>query len=229
MLLRALRVTVLLNLIAILAGTVPALAQQPESAQTSASEEEEKPPELVPYRRDWVGGHFQAGVTGQLSFPFGSVAKDVGARTRSGWGGGGVVDLSYGLDRFVALGAYAGMSQLGDGSKCVDCSGTLLGAGAFVRYHVSQGLRIDPWVSYGLGFSGFGGEGSGEVSHYSGVEWLRLQVGADWYLTPSLLLGPVLGLRAAHLIERPLLEDPGGPLMSATLGFRFALDTPGRK
>lgn len=230
MLLRALRVTVLSGLLAAFAATTPAFAQQPESAGDTAPENEDEPsPDLVPFRRDAVGGHFQAGLTGLLAFPFGSSAKDVGTRTRAGWGGGAALDLAYGVDRFVALGAYAEMNWLGDSAKCVDCSGTVLGSGAFVRYHVSQGLRIDPWVSYGVGFLGFGGEDQGDVSTYSGVEWMRLQVGASWYLAPSLLVGPVLALTAAHMVERPDLEEVGGPLMRATLGLRIAFDTPGRR
>lgn len=230
MLFRALRVTALTGLCAAFSVPAPAFAQQPESAPSPPSAEEDvPPPELVPFRRDSVGGHFQAGVTGNFVFPFGSSAKDIGTRTRAGWGGGGAVDLSYGVDRFVALGAYAEMARLGDSGKCADCTGTLLGSGAFVRYHVSQGLRIDPWVSYGVGFLGFGGKDQDAVSHYSGVEWMRLQVGADWFVAPSLLIGPVLGLSAAHMIERPQLEDPGGPLMKVTLGLRLAFDSPGRK
>lgn len=230
MLFRALRVTALSGLFVASTVPLPALAQQPESdLSPPPAEEDAPPPELVPFRQDAVGGHFQAGVTGLFAFPFGSSAKDVGTRTRAGWGGGGALDLSYGVDRFVALGAYAEMSRLGDSKKCPDCTGTLLGSGAFVRYHISQGLRLDPWVSYGLGFLGFGGEDQAEISHYSGVEWMRLQVGADWFLTPSMLLGPVVSLSAAHMIERPRLEEPGGPLMRATLGLRLAFDAPGRK
>lgn len=230
MLLRALRVTALSGLLFAAATPAPAFAEPPPTGKAPTNEGEKEPSvELVPFRRDAVGGHFQAGFTGLLTFPFGSTSKDVGTRTLAGWGGGGALDLAYGVDRFVALGAYAEMNALGDSRKCEGCTGTLLGGGAFVRYHVSQGLRLDPWVSYGLGFVGFGGENSGEVSHYSGIEWMRLQVGADWYLTPGLLVGPVFGLSAAHMVERPQLEDPGGPLMRATIGLRIAFDSPGRK
>ncbi len=226
MLFRALWGTTLASLSALFLSPGLALAQEPESAETAPDQEE--PPALVPLRSDLVGGHFQVGLTGVLSFPFGSTAKDVGTRTRAGWGGGGIVDLAYGLDRYVALGAYAEWNALGSSKNCTDCTGTFLGTGAFVRYHLGQGLRLDPWVSYGLGYAAFGSEEGPDVAHYSGVEWLRLQVGADWYVTRGFLLGPVLGLSAAHAIERPKLEDPGGPMMRAILGLRIAFDTPGR-
>lgn len=230
MLFRALRVTALSGLIFAAAPPGPAFAEQPPPATAPENaEKEERAPELVPFRRDAIGGHFQVGLTGLVTFPFGSTSKDVGARTRAGWGGGGAIDLTYGVDRYVALGAYAEMGALGESRKCQACTGTFLGSGAFVRYHVSQGLRLDPWVSYGLGFTGFGGKDGDEVSHYSGVEWMRLGVGADWYLSPGLLIGPVFGLSAAHMVERPKLEAPGGPLMRATIGLRIAFDSPGRK
>lgn len=230
MLLRALSVTVLTALSASVAAPTPASAQEPDSTQSTSDDDEGEPPlALIPFRRDFVGGHFQIGLTGLLAFPFGSASKDLGTRTRAGWGGGGAIDLTYGLDRYVALGAYAELNSLGDSGKCSDCSGRILSSGAFVRYHVSQGLRLDPWVTYGLGYMAFGSEEDNDVAHYAGIEWMRLQVGADWYVAPSLLIGPVVGLSAAHAVERPDGEDPGGPLMRATLGLRIAFDAPGRR
>lgn len=233
MFLRALSVTVLTASVAIVADTTPASAQEPTPAtakEDAADEGDDEPPApTVPFRRDFVGGHFQVGLTGLLAFPFGSVSKDLGTRSRTGWGGGGTVDLTYGLDRFVALGAYAEMNAFGDSKKCQDCTGRLLGSGAFVRYHISQGLRLDPWVSYGVGYFAFGSEETDKLAHYSGLEWMRLSIGADWYVAPSFLIGPVLGLSAGHAIERPDGESPGGPMMRATLGVRFALDAPGRR
>lgn len=194
----------------------------------SAPDEDETPPELVPYRADAVQGHLVVGLTGSLEFPFGSVSDGVLARERSGWGGGGTIDLSYGVDRFVALGAYGGVSRLGPSNRCEGCTASLLGAGGLVSYHISQGLKLDPWISYGFGIVAFGNEDEAFNSHYSGLEIIRLQVGANWYGSRHFILGPTAGLSIAHLYNRPPEETSGGPLVRALLGLRVGFDVPGR-
>ena len=97
-----------------------------------------------------------------------------------------------------------------------------------VRYHVGQGLRLDPWVSYGFGLLMYGADSETQTFHYAGLELVRFQLGANWYAGRHLVLGPVLGVSAAHFIDRPEDESSGGPAMRGTVGIRFAFDTPGK-
>jgi hypothetical protein len=199
-----------------------------EPSLTAPVTDDEPPPELVPFRRDAIGKHLQAGITANLLLPFGSVSEAVAVWSRAGLGGSGTLDVTYGLDRFVALGIYGEMGWFGNSGACGDCSATLLGAGGQVRYHVGQGLRFDPWVSYGLGLLVYGARSDAEVFHYAGLEVVRFQVGANWYANRHLTLGPVLGLGAAHMIDRPEGERSGGPFMRGSVGLRVAFDMPGR-
>lgn len=196
--------------------------------ESTARETDSEAPQLVPFRQDYVGGHFQVGGTGVLLAPFGNVAEDVGHLSRGGPGGGAQIDLGFGVDRFVFLGAYGEVQWLGASDSCSSCSATTIGAGLFARYHLVQGMRFDPWVSYGLGYRGLSSESDDGSTSYVGLEWLRLQLGATWYATSQLGLGPVLQLGAGTMISRPDGESPGGTHFRAQLGLRIALDIPGR-
>lgn len=204
-----------------------ALAETDSATATPATAEEE-PVELVPYPTDYVGGHFQIGATGLLTSPFGNVSKDVSHLARSGPGGGAGLDLGFGVDRFVFLGAYGEMQWLGSSDACPSCSGTTIGAGLFARYHIVQGMRFDPWVSYGIGYRSLSSTNDTTSNDYVGLEWLRLQLGATWFATSGLGFGPVLQLGAGTMIGRPDGESAGGTNFRASLGLRIALDVPGR-
>jgi hypothetical protein len=205
-----------------------ARASDDSSSSSTDGEDENAAPELVPFRQDYVGGHFQIGATGVLLTPFGNVAKDVGHLSRGGPGGGAQVDLGFGVDRHVFLGAYGEMQWLGKSDSCSLCSANTIGAGLFARYHLVQGMRFDPWVSYGLGYRGLSSDDGETSKSYVGLEWMRLQLGATWYATAQLGLGPVLQLGAGTMIGRPDEEAAGGIHFRAQLGLRLALDLPGR-
>src|SRR5690606_34270479 len=149
------RATALIVIVASLGHQQLAAARDEGPAEASSvppsPEDEEPAPQLVPFRRDAIGQHLQVGATANLLLPFGSVSENVAVWDRSGLGGGGSLDITYGLDRFVALGVYGEMAWLSSSPRCENCSATLLGAGGQVRYHVGQGLKLDPWVSYGFG------------------------------------------------------------------------------
>lgn len=210
-------------------------AAEPESGRGSDAfpssdgpEDEEPALPPVPLKTDKVGGHFQVGAGGTLAQPFGNVAEDVRSRYRGGIGGGPQFDLGYGLDRFVFVGAYGEMQWLSEAQVCADCSGSTWGAGLFVRYHLVQGSRLDPWLSYGVGYRSLSSDSKGESLSYAGIEWMRLQFGATWFATPHLGLGPVIQLGAGTMTNRPTSEDAGGTNFRFQLGLRVALDFPGR-
>jgi len=195
---------------------------------TEKTEEDEEDVKLVPYRRDTVGGHFQIGLTGAYALPFGSVSDGVRQKERSGGGFGGHLDVGYGLDRQVILGAYFEQQFYGDSSTCVGCSATSTGVGALVRYHIAQGLQVDPWISYGVGFRSLSSDVGGSTLNYQGLEWLRIGLGAEWYLHPNFGLGPIMQFGAGTMFARPDTESRGGSNWRVQFGFRAVFDTGGK-
>lgn len=200
------------------------------SAQALATDSaaDDEPPKLIPYATDSVGGHLTLGVSGAFVAPFGHVAKDVTSDSRMGNGWGGVIDLGYGVDRQVVLGVYGEGAWMGDSDKCYQCSATSYGAGAFVRYHFVQGLRFDPWISYGLGYRQLSSEQSDLTLNYSGIEWARLQMGATWSILPQLGFSPLLELGGGTMTNVPDGEKVGGSTWRFQVGFQLSLDLPGR-
>ena len=202
-------------------------AQAAEPPPTVEDDSEKAPP-AIPYERDSVGGHFILGASGNFAVPFGHVADGVSHRQRAGDGWGGLVDVGFGVNRNVAVGAYGEALWLGDSSACPTCSATSFAAGAFARYHFVQGLRFDPWVSYGIGFRQLGSQSDSSDDSYAGLEWLRLQMGATWSIIPQLGLGPVLQFTGATMLATPSGESVGGSSWTFQLGLRMSLDLPGR-
>jgi len=191
--------------------------------------EEAAAPAITPFAQDTLAGQFQLGVSGLFAMPFGEVSRgaDFDALTSVGFGPG--VDLGIGVGRHLVVGAYGDLNFYGAGSACTDCSSTSLGVGAFVRYHLVQGLRFDPWVSYGIGYRDLrtASDRNG-ASEYSGLEWMRLTFGGDWYANRQFGFGPLVSLSAASFLDAPASADVGGVNWRFQAGLRVLLDLPGR-
>lgn len=194
----------------------------------SATEGETEEVKLVPQLRDTLGGHLLIDLRGSFVTPFGRLSEDEhhSERTGNGWGAG--LGVLVGLDRFVSLGAYGELEGYGQTNACDLCSSTGFGAGAQVQYHIAQGLRLDPWLSYGAGIRGLKAHVDGDELDYLGFEWLRMTVGANWFALPWLGIGPFAHFGAATMIRTPEEEPPGGVSWRFQVGLNLALDFPGK-
>jgi hypothetical protein len=160
--------------------------------------------------------------------PFGWVADGTRHLDVAGMGAGYGLDLAVGLSEEAMLGAYGDLLVLDHVAGCDDCAPRSYGAGLFVRYHLVQGLRFDPWASYGIGLIALDGTPPGGDGRYVGLEWMRLSFGGDWYGLRNLGLGPYLELGAGSFLEAPAGEEPGGIHFRFQMGMRIVLDIPGR-
>jgi len=143
-------------------------------------------------------------------------------------GAGYGLDLTFGIAEEVTLGAYGDLLVLDRLANCADCAPISYGLGLTVRYHLVQGLRFDPWASYGIGAIGQTGVAPGGEGSYLGIEWMRLTFGGDWYALRNLGLGPYLELGAGSFWQAPPGQDPGGVSFRFQMGMRIVLDFPGR-
>lgn len=176
---------------------------------------------------DTRSGHLFASGSVGWTIPFGTVGDDESQSARFGSGLGYQLDVGYGIGRSAVVGVWGQLLTLGDGSACTDCGGTSLAVGPFVRYHLVQGLRLDPWFSYGLGFRTQNHEVNGVERSYSGIDWARLQFGGDWYALPQLGFGPFVELGAGTFLSNPDDEKAGGLYWRFMAGLRVAVDFPG--
>jgi hypothetical protein len=183
---------------------------------------------LIPLEKDLVGGHLQIGASASYALPFGRLSEEFKHTNRSGSGGVFGLDLDYGLDRFVTLGAYGEYQLWGASDPCPECSAWGWAAGLQLGYHAVQGLRIDPWVSYGVGFRQLLSQVDESDLSYDAIEWMRLSLGTNWFATPNFCLSPLVLFSAATTVNVPSGEHAGATDMRFQFGLRVALDLPGQ-
>jgi hypothetical protein len=100
--------------------------------------------------------------------------------------------------------------------------------GPFVRYHLVQGMRFDPWLLAGVGYRSLTVKSASGKADYSGFEWMRIAVGGDYYPLNTFGLGPIIELDAGVFGKRPA-DDRGTAIhFTFVAGLRLILDVPGK-
>lgn len=201
----------------------PAEPAPGQPAATNPSPDADTPIELIPPAKDTLSGHFQLGASGLLAVPFARLDSKTTFGGQAAGGYGFAADLGIGVSRSVVLGGYGQYLKLGEGDDCRACDPSSLGFGAFVRYHLVQGVRFDPWASLGVGYRMLD---TGEAD-YSGIDWLRFSVGGDWYALSQVGFGPYLELNLGTFTDRPSGTD-AAIYATFAAGLRIAIDVQGK-
>jgi hypothetical protein len=184
---------------------------------------------LIPPAQDSLAGHFTLSPGVALVLPFGSLESDVPQTDSLGTGLGLSLEAAIGVSRTVALGAWGQAASFGSTDTCPECSASSLAGGAFVRYHLVQGVRFDPWMSAGLGYRVLSIDNTpAGKQDFSGIEWLRFAVGGDWYAFSLFGLGPFLELDMGIYGTRPDSAGDSAAHFQLVVGARVTLDVPGK-
>ncbi|WP_438020844.1 hypothetical protein WMF18_18010 [Sorangium sp. So ce315] len=215
----------------------PALAQPADRGTTTAAEEddEELGPEAGtkrPAGPDERTGHVLLQGRVGYSQPFGSMAAGQPVSEMLSGGLAFGANVGIGLSRVTVLeasGSYALLSQAGG---CNDCSGRSLDLGLGFVYHIAQGLAIDPWISYGVGYrrtaltrsEATPGALTTSDQVFHGLDVARIAMGGDFYPVAPLGVGLFAELDAGTYLSRP--GESGGPAPYGffQVGLRLALD-----
>lgn len=179
---------------------------------------------MIPPAANTLGGHLQLAVGPLIALPFAELDSATDFRDQAGNGLGAGADLGIGVSRNLVLGAFGQYVAYGDGNECTKCDASSFAVGGFVRYHLVQGMRFDPWASLGAGFRKLD---AGDKGDYSGIDWLRLQFGGDWYLLSQLGFGPFAELDLGTFTDRPEGTD-ARVYASALVGLRLVVDVQGK-
>ena len=192
-------------------------------AADAAPDEDEPPVPLVPPAADTLGGHFVLGLGAGLEAPFGELSQGQKA-ANLGIGFTGAADLGFGISRAVVLGAWGDFTSYGSKE-------TGFAVGPFIRYHVVQGVRFDPWILAGPGYRSLTRETPDAKQQFSGVEILHVAVGGDYYPLSSIGFGPWLELDMGIYGKRPSLGTarvPPALHLGFVSGLRLVIDLPGK-
>jgi hypothetical protein len=200
-------------------------AQPPPAPLHEDDEERETPP--IPAASDLLGGHPLLGVAGKLAVPFGELDTDRSFGGQVGLGYGVAGDLGIGLSRSVELGVWGDYVLYADDEDCRDCEVTSYGVGPYLRYHLVQGMRFDPFVSVGLGYRGLTISSDAGDSSEGSLAWLKLGLGGTWYALSQIGFGPYLDLELATLTDTPPGADPS-VFANFGAGLRLQFDVRGR-
>jgi len=184
------------------------------------ADEPDDPPAPRPTAPDTRTGHPTLALQLSLQRLMGSAENGRPHSSILGWGQAPGLQLAYPLHRNFAVEAWGSYASFGKDSACAgDCKGTSLAAGLGGVYHLVDGVPFDPWVSAGLGYrqTTLDIPNLGKFT-YSGIEALRLAMGADYYLAPAIGVGPYVEFLAGRYTTRspgPLGEGSG----HTSLGF----------
>lgn len=235
----------------VLAGTQAAHAAAPEpkpepepepAAAPDADAEPEAP--LIPDAPDKLSGHFVLGAGAGFATQFGQLKSGTNATTL-GLGLNTVLDLGIGVGRHVTIGVF-GEFAMYPAKRCVDCDATSYGVGPFIRYHVVQGTRFDPWMLLAAGYRHYSAEGPMVVGStelepvkrsFNGIEWAHLVLGADFYVFQNFAFGPWFEITGGSVVHEPLpIEIDNRTLTERNWqnygcfsgGIRLVFDVPGK-
>jgi hypothetical protein len=167
----------------------PALA---ESKDVGGAEESNIVSERVPT----VSNALELGVGAGYAQGVGDIAKGRSTmQDLSGPGGAVEVDVGYRLSPEFMIGVYGTGAQFARGDIVTDGTDVRSAtAGVQANYHFRPSYRIDPWVGLGTGWKGMWlSPDSGKDTSLQGLELARLQVGADYRISPEVAITPVLG------------------------------------
>jgi hypothetical protein len=203
------------------------------------------PPEDIGVERpeppDQRTGHiYLAGSFGAIG-PAGEVSALVPAQSIAGVGYDFGATLGVGLGRYGVLQAYGNRTVFTSPANCnMGCSGLAYALGLGVVYHLIQGIAVDPWGSFGMGYRTAtfevvapGNSNNVTVSQfYQGFDVARIAFGGDYYPVPWLGFGPFVEADVGTNLHRPapLVTLPPnvieGPRVYGffQIGVRIALD-----
>lgn len=190
---------------------------------------EPKSPAL-PRAADLLGAHVLLGAAVGPAWSIGRLGSSLGSARGLGTGLGGRADVGVGVSRSVVIGAWGSFAGYSDGDSCGNsCSGRAFALGPFVRYHLSQGLRFDPWLTLGAGYRQLSFDTDmSPRQKFRGLEWLHFELGADYYLFSGLGLGPYAALSLSSYATRPKGAGDAAVNTELSTGIRFLFDLPGR-
>lgn len=135
------------------------------------------------------------------------------------------LDAMYRFTRNWSVGLYFqyGFSFVPD-TMCpsgfgLSCSASDVRLGAQLHYRFDS-TGFVPWVGFGIGYEWFsatlsGPGGSGDYS-FDGLEYLNLQLGGDWLLSPNFRLGPYVQFTIAQY-DNAEINMLGTPLFSGSI------------
>jgi hypothetical protein len=220
-----------LAFLAVLLGAPLAAAAEPPAAAPAPASgpdvEGDSGPEPIAAASDTLAGHLLLSAGPLLSVPFARLDEQTAFSEAAGVGLGVAGKLGIGVSRGLSLGGFAEYTAFGHPSDCDTCKATALAFGPFVRYHLVQGVRFDPQIALGVGYRTLDATTRDRKYKYTGIDWLKLELGGAWYALSQVGFGPYAELSLGTFTKRPENRD-ATVYGSFSIGLRVILDAQGK-
>lgn len=157
---------------------------------------EERPDPTRPAAAEATHGRFELGVGVGYAYGLGRETRDALMGDLTLGTLPLVVDAGFALSEHLAVGAYAGYGPMfAKGCpEAVSCSGRSLRLGLRLRYRFAAGASLVPWLAVGAGYERLSESDTYQDttvdSAATGMELLRLELGAEHRISRSFALGP---------------------------------------
>jgi len=176
--------------------------------------------------RDQLSSHLRIGAAATYGTFSGRFLTDNPIGERLGGSPLVTIDFGFGVSRQLEVAISGDYSSAASGSNCDYCAASSWAIGPMLRYHLVEGTRFDPWMALGVAFRRNSWD-YGATRSVDSIEFVRLNVGGDWYATSNVAVGPVLGLG----LDTALSEPAGAHRALFALyyaGLRLTLDLQGK-
>lgn len=143
-----------------------------------------------------VKNAFEIGVSAGYAQGVGELGRDLADLDDVAGPGGAVqLDLGYRIIPQLSVGAYGSFAGYQKGDVLADETNvTGVNAGIQATYHFRPSANLDPWVSLGVGWKGLWlSPETGKTTALQGIDFARLQIGADYRLSKDIAIAPVIG------------------------------------
>jgi len=133
-------------------------------------------------------------------------------------------EVGYRIDARWLVGLYGGYGQYhAPGGTSHDIVNSA-NAGVQAQYHIMPFNVADPWVSLGVGYRGFFNTPQGTpTSAWHGLQLARVRVGADYRVSETVAMGPVVGMDLTMFTSEHI---PGNPNTVEAVGGNNLTVTP---
>lgn len=203
------------------AASAPATPADDAGPVVVPADDAPPPLEPIPNAHDTLGGHFILGASLGARWPFGDLEQGRAQQEFMGAALAVNLDAGFGVSRNVVIGAWGEFDNHYSPSGCKPCSAKSYAGGPFIRYHLVQGTRFDPWGAFALGVRSTNVDTRNDTTdHYFGVDFLRLTLGGDWYPTSNIGLGPYFSFDAGTYGKQVHT--------GLSTGMRLVFDLPGK-
>ena len=201
---------------------------------TAPAPSKQSRPESTPELKaspDTRTGTLYLGVAPAVFVPFGGDYQQ-GANPYDVLGamGGLRAQLGYAISRdgIIGLNGEFGttVGSSSEGQSTIQGSGSTFAIGVHYRYALTTGLKFDPWFSYGIAYRGVDSDTTFGPMTRSGIDWLRIECGSEWYPVGVFGISPVVGMTFGTLFADG--SQSGTFIGTANFSLKFQLNLPGR-